>query len=387
MNRVRGPWDAPGSLPDTPALAAATTDRDVSQYPCSSCGAILSYRPGQRTLHCDFCGSDTPIPQADPQRLRAAVRELDFRSALEGLAGGAATEVTQIVRCDSCGAEVEFDPNNHARECPFCATPLVADPTPDRHIRPQALLPFAIGASEARDRIARWLGSRWFAPNGLKTFARTSSKLTGIYTPYWTFDARTETIYAGRRGDPYTVTVRGPKGEPRVETRIRWTPVQGRTARDFDDVLVLGSTSLPEAETEALNPWDLNSLEPYARDYLAGFRAETYTVPLDQAWVRARRKMEAVIAQDVRMAIGGAQQQVTRSDTRMGGVTFKHVLLPVWVAAYRYRGRLWQVVINGRTGEVQGERPYSVWKIALAVLAALVLLGATFAVMQAGQPQ
>ena len=387
MKRLRGPWDAPEQQLHRPAADAPTTGDPPSQYPCSSCGAILSYRPGQRSLHCAFCGSDTPIPEADSQRQREAVRELDFRSALEGLAQGAPTEVTQVIRCDACGAEVEFDPNSHARDCPFCATPLVADPTADRHIRPQALLPFAVSAADARARIARWLGSRWFAPNGLKTFARTGSKMTGIYTPYWTFDARTETIYAGRRGDAYTVTVRGPRGEARTETRIRWTPVRGRTARDFDDVLVLGATSLPEPETEALSPWDLNNLEPYDRDYLAGFRAETYTVPLDQAWVRARGRMEAVIAQDVRMAIGGTHQQVTRSDTRMGGVTFKHILLPVWVAAYRYRGRAWQVVINGRTGEVQGERPYSTWKIALAILTALAVLGATFALMQAGQAQ
>lgn len=370
-----GPWGA---------AAAPPPAETVSQYPCGHCGAILSYRPGERSLHCAFCGGDTPIPQADGAALAEAVRERDYQAALADLARGAGTETTQVAHCDACGANVEFDPNTHARECPFCATPLVADPSPDRHIRPQGLLPFAIPAEEARKRLAHWLSSRWFAPNGLKKFARTDNRLSGIYTPYWTFDARTETAYAGQRGDAYTVQVRGPKGQMQAQTRIRWTRVSGRVARAFDDVLVLGATSLPERDTAALAPWDLSQLQPYARDWLAGFRAEAYTVPLDHAYGDARAQMDAVIAQDVRMAIGGAQQRIERLDTRISGVTFKHILLPVWVAAYRYRNRPWRVVINGRTGMVRGERPYSAWKIALAVLLAALVLAAVFLAAEGG---
>jgi hypothetical protein len=94
--------------------------------------------------------------------------------------------------------------------------------------------------------------------------------------------------------------------------------------------------------------------------------------------------MDAVIAQDVRMAIGGSQQRIERLDTRISGVTFKHILLPVWVAAYRYRNKAWRVVINGRTGAVRGERPYSVWKIALAVLLAALVLAAVFLAAEGG---
>ena len=58
----------------------------------------------------------------------------------------------------------------------------------------------------------------------------------------------------------------------------------------------------------------------------------------------------------------------------MRDVTFKHILLPVWLVAYRFRGRTYRFVVNARTGRVQGERPWSAWKIALAVI-----LGAAFA--------
>ena len=83
-----------------------------------------------------------------------------------------------------------------------------------------------------------------------------------------------------------------------------------------------------------------------------------------------------MIAMDVRRAIGGNEQQIASIQTRHANETFKHVLLPVWTAAYRYNGKSYRFVVNGQSGRVQGERPWSVWKIALAVvLALLVLLG------------
>ncbi len=379
MSDVWGPWSAAAE----PAPMAQ--DAAPSQYPCSSCGATLSYAPGETVLHCAFCGSDTPIPRLDAEALRAAVREQDYLAALAREESGGEIEETRTVACDACGAQVEFDPANHATECPFCATPLVADPSPDRHIRPQALLPFAITRDAARAVIGEWLAGLWFAPNGLRRYARTDSRLTGVYTPYWTFDARTETAYAGQRGDVYVVQTSGPDGKPRQSTRVRWTPRSGRLRRAFDDVLVLGATSLPREDTDALAPWDLSALEPYNRDYLAGFRAESYTVPLRDGYAGARGIMDARIQRDVRGAIGGDQQRVERIDTRVSDVTFKHVLLPVWLGAYRYRNRVYRIVINGRTGAVRGGRPYSAWKIAFAVVAALALAGLiAVAVQQSG---
>ncbi len=44
------------------------------------------------------------------------------------------------------------------------------------------------------------------------------------------------------------------------------------------------------------------------------------------------------------------------------------------MGAYRFQAKVYQVLVNARTGEVQGERPYSAVKIALLV--ALILLAA-----------
>jgi hypothetical protein len=179
--------------------------------------------------------------------------------------------------------------------------------------------------------------------------------------------------------------MRDGKAETVQVPKVRWTPVRGRVARFFDDVLVLAATSLPKSYTEGLQPWDLSELEPYRPEYLAGFRAEGYTVPLDRGFQEARAYMDRVIRRDVRFDIGGDQQQITSLDTEISSIKFKHILLPVWLAAYKYRGRTYRFVVNGRTGRVQGERPWSAWKIAVAVLLALILAAGVGYVVATGQ--
>ena len=56
-------------------------------------------------------------------------------------------------------------------------------------------------------------------------------------------------------------------------------------------------------------------------------------------------------------------------DPQYSNITFKHILLPVWVSAYRYEGKVYRFLVNARTGEINGDRPYSVAKIALTVIA------------------
>ena len=343
------------------------------RFPCPNCGSDMRFDPAREGLHCDHCGNDEPLPEVNPFARVAALRELDLYEGLDGLEPGQ-VETTRVTQCPSCGARFEFDPAVHAAECPFCATPVVADTGVDRHIKPTAILPFAKTEDEARGYLRTWLTSRWFAPNGLRQYARAGRRMSGVYTPYWTFDARSYSHYTGQRGDHYYVSVRGSDGKTRRERRTRWTPVSGAVSLTFDDVLVLGSTSLPKPLTDALEPWDLENLRPYQPAVIAGFRAEAYTVDLDEARHEARAKMDRAIEAAIRRDIGGDVQRIGSVNTRLEDQTYKHVQMPIWLAAYKYDGKSYRFVVNGRTGEVQGERPYSKWKIAFAVLAALVAL-------------
>ncbi|MGH1465907.1 MAG: primosomal protein N' (replication factor Y) - superfamily II helicase [Cognatishimia sp.] len=361
-------------LPPTPP--APTAPVSEHRFPCDQCGADYRFAPESGELRCDHCGHHEEIADLGPWK--GSIKELDFDRALRNQLPAQEIEETRVSTCPNCAAQVEFNAVDHATNCPFCATPVVTDTGKHRHIKPRGVLPFALDERRAHNAMGQWLGKLWFAPNGLQEYARKGRRMDGIYVPYWTFDADTKSSYQGERGTVYyenrTVTVNGKPQTKRV-AKVRWRPASGRVARFFDDVLVLASKSLPKRFTDALEPWDLSALEPYRPEFLAGFRAEGYSVELEDGFVEARHHMDRVILRDVKFDIGGDRQRVHDINTLVSDVTFKHVLLPIWMAAYKYRGKTYRFVVNGRTGRVQGERPWSTWKIAIAVLLGAIIAG------------
>ena len=352
------------------------TPEEKHHFPCGQCGGDLEYSPGEARLVCPHCGNEEIIEETVDRD--DALRELDYQRALSNQMADSEYEETRVVTCPNCGAQTEFSEEEQAGRCPFCDTPVVTDTGVHRHIKPAALLPFTVEERDARASMTKWLGRLWFAPNGLKEYARKGRAMNGVYVPYWTYDTQTESQYRGARGEHYwvskTVTRNGKRQTVR-ERKTRWYPASGRTARAFDDVLILASHSLPKRYTDGLAPWDLSLLKGYQPEFLAGFRAEGYQVELVDGYGEAREKMDAVIRQDVKRSIGGDAQRIHDIDSKYWDITFKHILLPVWLAAYKYRGKTYRFVVNGRSGKVQGERPYSAWKIAFAVLIGLIIAG------------
>jgi Zn finger protein HypA/HybF involved in hydrogenase expression len=369
-----GPW---GQRRTVPAVAASTEPvlrHEPGRFACESCGAILSFEPGSSELVCGYCGHRNQISEAPVE-----IVEHDLAGGLRTAAGERLDTPPLATKCASCAADFALPAGLHADLCPFCRMPTVLDPSGQRAMAPGGVLPFLLGEGEARKLLNAWLHSLWFAPSRLKEGARRPGSLEGVYVPHWTFDASTRTDYRGRRGDVYyetrmvTRVVNGRQVREAVQVpKIRWTPVSGRVARDFDDVLVVAGTRVEPRLVHELAPWDLPALKPYGPDYLSGFESELYRLPLADGYARAKDEMNTVIAMDVRRSIGGDQQVIERMQVEFGAPTYKLVLLPVWTASFKFLGRDYPFVVNGRTGEVHGTRPYSAWKIAGAVLLALV---------------
>lgn len=362
------------------------TDSPDATFPCSQCGAKLEFAPGTESLVCPYCGAANDIEPSIE-----SVVEFDFHAFLARAGSESPTIERLVVKCAACAAEMTFAPDVVADECPYCGTPIVSQAASTKSIRPHALLPFAIDRKRARDLYGKWLHGLWFAPNALKKYAREEHGLDGVYVPFWTYDADTTTRYRGLRGDDYWDTVQVSvvrDGKHRTETRrvrkTRWRPASGTVRVPFDDVLVLASRSLPRDKAEALEPWDLPSLVSYDDRYLSGFRCESYQVGLEEGFERAAQIMDGTIRAAIRRDIGGDHQQINWLSTRHDDVTFKHVLLPVWISAYRFRDKVFRFLVNARTGEVQGERPWSWIKIAFAALAAAAVAGGVWLVARGG---
>jgi predicted RNA-binding Zn-ribbon protein involved in translation (DUF1610 family) len=354
------------------------------QFPCKSCGANLVFAPGTDCLVCPYCGAENRI-EADPH---ARVAEEDFVATINNLAAHAEMQDAMTVKCVACGAESQFGANVVADKCPFCGAAIVATAQSKKQIRPKALLPFIVTRQQASAAFAQWVGGLWFAPGALQREAQRTG-IDGAYIPAWTYDANTASQYTGERGDDYwdteTYTDRDAQGNTVVRTRqvrrTRWSWVSGSVENTFDDVLVLASRSLPPKIAQRLEPWDLKNLVPYRDEYLSGFVSESYQVDLPQGFEIAKQIMDGYVHQSVLRDIGGDHQRIASLHTQYHDITFKHTLLPIWISAYRFGGRTFRFLVNARSGEVQGERPYSVGKIVALVLLILTVVAVVALVM------
>lgn len=344
---------------------------DLKKYPCPSCGAFLNFNPSKNLLKCEYCGwEDKPIKST------AEVKEHSYEEYLN-------IDRRELIRisttaleidCDRCGASITFEPPQTAGKCAFCAADLVTQPKlAAPTLAPEGIIPFAIGRKKARQELITWLSKKWLAPNELKKLAQLE-RIKGVYLPFWTYDCQTITDYTGQRGEYYytteTYTETNADGEEEEKTRevrhTSWHSTSGRVQRFFDDVLIAATKSLNHKQLDALEPWHLQtSLRPYEPSYLAGFEAQRPQIQLKEGFILAKEVMNIAIERDIRHDIGGDEQRINSVSTAYSAITFKHILLPVWLTSYRYRNQQYQVMINANTGEVQGDCPLSFWKVTI----------------------
>ncbi|GAB4154740.1 MAG: hypothetical protein Tsb009_31430 [Planctomycetaceae bacterium] len=366
----------------TTTSAGQTIDEGQGRiFPCEGCGADLKFHIGAQNMKCPYCGFEKEIDTSG----RAEVVEQDFHEMLSRLAEIRAQHRhtdseqdendRQEIRCESCGGHTVFTGSLASSECPYCGSPVQLENAykAEDRVPIDGVLPFLIERDKARENLKAWVKSRWFAPN---EFLRrgVQGKFNGVYLPYWTYDSMTGTSFYGERGEHYWVEV-GTGDNKRRERRTRWYPVSGSFQRFFDDVLVIASHGLPEKLVIKLEPWPLHHVSPFNQEMLAGYLARTYEVELDDGFTEARRRIENAIEREVRERIGGDEQRVHDISTHYDAITYKYLLLPTWLLAYKFHEKAYRVMVNAGTGEVQGERPYSWVKITAAVLTAVAVIG------------
>lgn len=361
------------------ATASRVNPATVGRRPCPECGANLEWNAARQSLACPYCGTVVPW-RPEEGGAGGVVVEQDLEAALRDPPGGRGWgESHQEVQCQHCHAISVFVAGRVAQRCDFCGSPaIIAHESLRDAITPQSILPFRLSEGQVRDRIRKWYGSRWFAPNRLKSAALTDT-LHGIYLPYWTFDAHASARWRADAGHYYyeTERVRGADGRTSVRQvrRVRWVPASGTLEHFFDDELVPGTRGIPTSLLRRIEPFPTASeLVPYAPEYVRGWTVERYQVDLHEAHGLNRETMQAKLRALCARQVPGDTHRNLQVEATWRGRTFKHVLVPVWLVHYTYGSRSFQVVANGCTGAIAGEQPYSWIKIALAVIAVLLLL-------------
>jgi hypothetical protein len=320
-----------------------------------------------------------PIPTPD-----AVGAPLSYDEHGSLVPSGAAAHHVRSVRCRTCGGTTELAAKEAAGRCVFCKTPFVDAPSERDVLRPHGVLPFAIERAKASETVATWIGSRRFAPRALAREASVE-RINGVYVSAWRINAKTATDYAGERGVRRTRhrTVSDGSGGTKTETETvtDWYPVSGHVALDQDDVDVVAGKGLEDDLASSLEGSLRSQHRAFRDEYLYGFSAESYDVPLPTALDTAKGKMASKIDRVIKDEIGGDEQRVQSQRTSYSAVTFWLLLLPAWVIAYQYRGKAYQVVIDGYAGGIKGKRPFSPAKIIAAVVIVVALIVALIIVL------
>lgn len=320
-------------------------------------------------MKCPYCGTENAIQVEAKPIVEHKIEELQAMAASQQ-AKGFGTE-TRSFKCKNCSATSSIPGNIQATRCPFCGSSIVFEqPANPNMVRPESLVPFQINADAATQKFKNWLRTRYLAPGALKRMAQLA-KIDGMYAPFFTYDAQADSDWAGEAGHYYYETVR--RGNQTVqERRVRWESRSGHHALFYDDVLIIASTGLPERILLKAYPYHLNALVPYSPQFLAGFAAEEYSVDPRQGWEKAKGQIQASEQKECSKALDGDTQRGLRVSTRLSRITWKHMLLPLYVAAYMYGAKTYRFLVNGQTGEVQGEAPIS-W-IKVAAIAGVVVI-------------
>lgn len=346
------------------------SDREALMLACPACRSQQRHEPGTKSLACTACGARTAILE----RTGATLVEQPYDDWVHSNAGRQVASLGGVVmRCEGCHATTEMA--ELASVCQFCRGHLVQVTSPDGVVPPSGVLPFLLDRRQATDAFTAWVTSHRLGIDELTTINAAES-FTSTYLPVWSFSATATTTYEGRRGDRKPVRL----PDDRVEMHTEWQDAAGTVTTRIDSQVVEGR-KVSVVQDRLVRNLSLEGTVPFQPEYLAGHTATRYDRDPASAFEEVRRAAEKKrIPKDVRDHIGGDRTEVRSALTGYSDVRFALILAPLWVLTYIAAGKTWQVLVDGRTGEVAGEFPVDGGKLARLLLTwlgklALVVVG------------
>jgi len=367
---------APAALARRAADAKGDGSELVSNFKCPNCGATTAFDPRVESVTCSNCGSVYAI---HAQRVGRNASEFEFTLDTLNSAPRGWGSTRRDLHCENCGANISIAPTELSNTCPFCGSNRVAARAAmPAAFRPRFIIPFKIVRDGCPKLAQAWLQRGWLYPRNLVRAAR-GAQFTGIYLPFWTFSAQVNALWraeVGHEREERYFDVDSMKFKTR--TVLDWKWETGKTNLPFTNVISTGTKHVPAELLEQLEPFELNALTTYEPAYLAGWRAQSYEIPLDTAWEAARARMRELVREMSVEQIDSKHVRNFSLNAAFDEEAWRLILLPVFLAAYRFQGKTYQLVINGQTGKVAGQKPVA-WTRIWLLVAALVLPGVLLA--------
>jgi len=357
-----------------PAPAIQAPQTELFEFKCPQCGATTSFSAGEGSLTCPNCGFQE---QLDKSKSGRQTQEFEFtpltleRSALSQVEG------RLDLACQACGALTSVPATQISHSCPFCGSNKVFQrESPQDNLSPKYLIPFSVSQKDCAEISRTWLGSSWMTPSALKGKSLLTD-FTAIYLPFWTFDSVTNAAWKAEVGHDRTERYYQ-DGEWRTRTVTDWRWESGSERLTIDDLIIAGTGKVSSRLISRINDFDLKDLVDYEPKYLAGLQAHLYDIPLDKAWETGRLQMRENTKSACLEQTSTSKVRNFSMDLDFSAESWKYILLPMYLHAYRHAGKSYALLINGQSGAIAGQRPVDwnkIWLVIAALLSPGVALG------------
>lgn len=317
----------PDEIVDANHLSAQSRDTQTvtaDRFTCPKCGGRMVFAPDGRSLVCESC-SRQHLLSAD-----APANQQDFILAMAGGQGQRTPIAMKTFRCKGCGASFLLPAQVISETCSYCGSVYVLAGSREL-VEPDSIIPLGFDQHEAARRLVGWVEKHRIIPQGKVQAPR------GLYLPVWTFDVTGEVPWGGQ-----------------VRRNRQEIPVQGVRSTYLSDLVVYGSSKLANLLPHIVKDFSWSGAVAYDPRYLAGWPAEIYETSLAEASLDARKQA----VDSVRAMIYSQQMDLHDlhySTSGLSILSFKLVLVPIWVTEYVQEERTLRVIINGKSGGVYGE--------------------------------
>ncbi len=335
-------------------------EKDTKNLKCANCGDNLVFDPKTGGLACRSCGSKVELKTEKPKPKKDFSKiEKEFQSW---------NKESSLVRCENCGAKEVVSDKTISHNCSFCGSNKIVEAKDLPGLKPDAVLPFSITSKVAEQSYKKWIKGKMFAPNDLKKKAKLNS-FNGVYTPSWSFDTNVHTDYKGtlEKDENYR------DSQGRIHTRTKVKRVKGSRDDKYIDYLMSVGQKIDRVTFNKIQPFNLKDLKVYSHEYLAGFVSNHYDITAKESWKSAKRYMTDDIKRKIVRYHHADRERHLELSQDFKDIKYSYFLLPVWVASYNYKEKLYNFFVNGTTGEVSGKTPVSPIKVALAIIFAVLI--------------
>ncbi len=348
-------------------------EKNTDTAKCPACGAEMVFSPKEQKLVCPYCGCGREV---DLSKISNEIALAEMFAQKNGEWG----EETHVFRCNNCGAKEVISRNDIAKACSFCGTTNITQVEELSGLRPNGVVPFAIDEKAASVNVVAWAKRKFFAPRAFKQCVKPE-EIKGTYIPAFTFDTNTTTYYRGRLGKYYTRTVRGANGKTRTVRELRYFNISGSHNAWFDDVLVQATKRIAQRDVERICPFETNTSNQYSSQFLHGYTAQSNEKSGEECWEEAKGIIASIIRSQILAKYDYDVVDSFIPQTSCENITFKYVLLPLYVGHCNWKTKLYNFFVNGKNGRVTGKTPVSAWKVTLVSLLAAAVVGGIIALI------